>query len=114
VGLFATFATMFVGATGPLVAPFVASYSDKRQNTVATHGALMVLQHGFKIVAFGLLGFSFGPYIPLLVGLIGFGFIGTCLGRMVLNKLPERFFKVGLKIILTLFSLRLLYSAAFT
>lgn len=114
VGLFATFATMFVGATGPLVAPFVAAYCEKRQNTVATHGALMIIQHGFKIIAFGLLGFSFGPYIPLLIGLIAFGFVGTCLGRLVLNKLPERFFKIGLKIILTAFSLRLLYSAAFT
>lgn len=113
VGLLATFATMFVGATGPLVAPFVSAYTDKRQNTVATLAMLMTIQHGFKMIAFGLLGFAFGPYIPLLVGLIGFGFIGTFVGRKVLNKLPERVFKIGLKVILTALAGKLLYGAAF-
>lgn len=112
VGVIATFATMFVGATGPLVAPFVAAHCEKRQNVVATHASLMTIQHGFKMIAFGLLGFGFGPYIPLLVGLIGFGFIGTYLGRAFLHRLPERFFKIGLKIILTGLAIRLLYSAA--
>lgn len=111
VGVIATFATMFVGATGPLVAPFVASYCEKRQNIVATHALLMTIQHGVKMVAFGLLGFSFGPYIPLLIGLISFGFVGTLMGKTLLNKLPEHVFKVGLKAILTLLAVRLMYSA---
>ncbi len=110
-GLVATFVTMFVGATGPLVAPFVAAYCDRRQNTVATHALLMTIQHGVKIAAFGILGFSFGPYIPLLIGLIGCGFIGTLAGKSLLNRLPERVFKTGLKVILTLLSVRLMYSA---
>lgn len=111
VGLIATFATMFVGATGPLVAPFVAAYCEKRQNVVATHAILMTIQHGFKMIAFGILGFAFGPYIPLLIGLIGFGFIGTVMGKTLLNRLPEHVFKIGLKAILTLLALRLMYSA---
>ena len=111
VGAIATFATMFVGATGPLVAPFVAAYCEKRQNVVATHAILMTIQHGFKMIAFGFLGFSFGPYIPLLIGLIGFGFIGTVMGKSLLNRLPEHVFKIGLKAILTLLAARLMYSA---
>ena len=111
VGLLATFVTMFVGATGPLVAPFAAAYCEKRQNVVASHAALMTIQHGLKIVAFGTLGFGFAPYLPLLAGLIGFGFIGTLIGRMVLNRLPERIFRIGLKTLLTLLAIRLLYSA---
>lgn len=30
--------------------------------------ALVPIQHGLKIITFALLGFAFGPYIPLLVG----------------------------------------------
>ena len=111
VGLLATFATMFVGATGPLVAPFVAAHCNQRQNIVATHALLMVIQHGLKMIAFGTLGFAFGPYIPMLILLISFGFIGTLIGKRILKRLPENIFSIGLKIILTLLAFRLMYSA---
>ena len=111
-GLLGAFATMFVGATGPLVAPFTAAASDQRQQVVAPHATLMTIQHGLKIVAFGVAGFAFGPYLPLLAGLLGFGFAGTYLGRHLLDKLPERAFRIGLKAILTAIALRLLYGAA--
>ncbi len=112
VGFLATFATMFVGATGPLVAPFVSSHCKQRHNIVATHALLMVIQHGFKMIAFGALGFSFGPYIPTLIFLISFGFIGTLIGKRILNQLPENIFSISLKIILTMMALRLMYTAA--
>ena len=109
VGFGATLATMFVGATGPLVAPFVAAACPDRQQVVATHATLMTIQHGLKIVAFGTLGFAFGPYIPLLAGLIGFGFAGTWCGKHMLMHLPEKIFRTGLKIILTLLAGRLIF-----
>lgn len=111
VGALSTFATMFVGATGPLVAPFVAAASTERQQVVATHGALMVMQHGLKLVVFGLLGFSIAAYVPLLAGLLAFGFAGTYAGRHVLTKLPEAWFRAGLKAVLTMIAARLLFGA---
>lgn len=113
VGLVGAFVTMFVGATGPLVAPFAAAASDKRQAVVATHATLMTIQHGFKIIAFGFLGFAFGPYIPLLVGLLVCGFIGTYAGKHMLNFMPEHIFRIGLKTVITVLALRLQYSGVF-
>ena len=112
VGAVGTFLSMFIGATGPLVVPFIAAACDKRQQVVATHAMLMSIQHGLKIVAFGYLGFAFGPYVPLLIGLLVFGFVGTSVGKLVLNRLPEKIFRTGLKVILTILALRLLYGAA--
>ncbi len=112
VAVISTFVTMFVGATGPLVAPFVAASTKDRKQVVATHAVLMTIQHLFKLIAFGILGFTFGPYIPLLTGLILCGFAGTWIGKHSLDKLPEHVFRIGLKAILTLIALRLLYSAA--
>jgi len=80
----ATFETIFFGATGPLVAPFVSAHCKQRQNIVATHALLMVIQHGFKMIAFGTLGFAFGPFIPMPIFLISFGFIGTVIGKRIL------------------------------
>jgi uncharacterized membrane protein YfcA len=111
-GVVGAFLTMFVGATGSLVAPFAAAASDQRQQVVATHAALMTIQHGLKIIAFGVVGFAFGPYLALLIGLLACGFAGTYTGRHLLHRLPERAFRIGLKTILTLIALRLLYGAA--
>lgn len=112
VGAASSFVTMFVGATGPLIAPFVSAACPERQQVVATHAMLMSVQHGVKVVAFGALGFAFGPYIPLLVGLLAFGLLGTYAGGRVLDRLPERVFRAGLRAILTLLALRLIYDSA--
>ncbi len=111
VGAISTFVTMFVGATGALVAPFVAAACPDRRQVVSTHAMLMSIQHGFKVMAFGILGFAFGSYIPLLVGLLAFGFLGTYSGRLALNLLPEPVFRIGFKLILTALVVRLLYKA---
>ena len=71
----------------------------------------MTIQHGLKIVTFALLGFAFGPYIALLIGLVTFSFIGSYAGKLLLNRLPERNFRVALKATLTVLALQLLYSA---
>ena len=79
---------------------------------VATHATLMTFQHIFKVIAFGVVGFAFAPYWPLLIGLIGFGTVGTYYGRLALDHLPERLFRIAVRVILTLLGIRLLYAAA--
>ena len=105
---------MFVGGTGPFVAAFVSPDRFGKEPTVATHAACMTFQHGLKVVVFGMLGFAFGPWIPLLVAMVMGGFLGTLAGRVVLLKLPERAFAIAFKTVLTLLALRLLWSAATT
>ncbi|MBT4589729.1 MAG: sulfite exporter TauE/SafE family protein [Rhodospirillaceae bacterium] len=112
VGVVGAFITMFVGATGPVVAPFALAASKVRHQFVATHATFMTIHHTLKLVVFGILGFAFGPYIPLLVGLLIFGFAGTYLGKLMLNRLPEELFRIFLKSILTIMAVRLLYDAA--
>ncbi len=112
VGALASFATMFAGATGPLIAPFIKASAGDRLGIVATHAAFMSWQHGVKIVTFGVLGFAFGPYIALLVAMILFGIVGTWSGRFLLNWMPEKVFRIGFNLVLTVLALRLLWSAA--
>ena len=71
----------------------------------------MTIQHGLKIVTFALLGFAFGPYIPLLIGLVLFSFLGSYAGKLALKRLPEPIFRIALKATLTVLSLQLLYNA---
>jgi len=111
VGVITTIVTMFVGGTGVLVGAFVAPACPNRHQFVSTHSVVMTIQHGVKIAMFALLGFAFGPYVPLLIGLLIFGFLGTYAGKLALNRLPERTFRIALKVVLTLLSLQLLYTA---
>jgi uncharacterized membrane protein YfcA len=111
VGIVGSFCTMFVGATGPFVASFITPDRLDRHAVVATHAACMTMQHTLKVVAFGFLGFAFLPWLPLLAAMIGAGFLGTLLGRRLLDRLPHRIFARAFKVILTVLALRLLYVA---
>ncbi|MCV3272047.1 sulfite exporter TauE/SafE family protein [Roseobacter sinensis] len=102
--------TMFVGGTGPFIAAFVKTLGFDRTTHVATHAAMMTVQHLLKTVAFGLLGFAFSQWIGFVVLLILFGFLGTLAGRSVLVRLNEALFQRVLTAFLTLLALRLVYA----
>ncbi len=114
VGVVGSFVTMFVGATGPFVASFITPDRLERHAVVATHATCMSVQHTLKVAAFGFLGFAFLPWVPLLAAIIAAGFLGTMLGRRLLDRLPHHIFARAFKIILTVLALRLLYAAAST
>ncbi len=110
-GAVASFLTMFFGATGPFVAATLAARLPDRRVYVGTHAACMTAQHGLKIVVFGVLGFAFGPWLPLIVAMVTTGFAGTLVGTRLLDVLPERLFRHALKAVLTLLALNLLLAA---
>lgn len=101
--------TMFFGATGPFVSAYLKTRQYDRMTQVAMQGACMTAQHLLKVVAFGILGFAFGPYVVLIFGLIGFGFLGTIAGKRLLMKIDEALFKKVLNGILILLSARLIW-----
>lgn len=105
-----TLISMFVGATGTLLAPFVVAACRDRIEYIATHAILMIMVHGLKAVVFGVLGFAFGAYLPLMAAMIAATFGGNYFGRAVLRRMPEMVFQRIFQIVLTLLALRLLYS----
>ncbi len=108
-GVFSSFLTMFFGATGSFVSAMVKTMKLGRLEHVATHSACMVAQHLIKVVAFGLLGFAYGPYVGLIVAMVLSGFLGTVIGKHVLVKMNDKTFHRVLAVLLSLLALRLLY-----
>ena len=106
--------SMFVGATGTILAPFVAAACRNRGEYVATHGVLMIMIHGLKVIVFGTLGFAFGTYLPLMAAMIAATFLGNLFGRSVLKKIPERLFQRIFQVVLTILALRLLFTGLST
>ncbi len=113
VGLVASFCTMFIGATGPLVGSFWRVETLGRQGVVANHAACMTVQHGLKVGAFAMLGFPFLQWLPFLAAMIAAGFIGTLLGTRLLKHLPDRGFALAFRAVLTVLAARLIWTALF-
>ena len=111
VGFVTTFLGIFISATGTLLAAFTAAIAPDRRNHVATVGGLMCIVHVVKLVAFGLFGVGFGSYVPLIATMIVTSFIGTWLGRITLDRIPERLFRMVFQVILTVLALRLIWNA---
>lgn len=109
VGGVSTFLTMFFGATGLFVANYTKSLALARHAHVATHAALMTVQHGLKVVVFGLLGFAFGQWAVVIIALILAGLAGTFSGRLLLNRISDKGFRRALDVILLLISVRLIW-----
>lgn len=100
---------MLVGATGPLVSVLFAQFfANDRKALVATHAAGMVAQHGLKIVVFGLAGFAFRDWLPLIAVMIVSGYLGTVYGTRLLERMPEESFRKWFKIAITVLALDLL------
>ncbi|OOV87406.1 hypothetical protein BTA35_0208860 [Oceanospirillum linum] len=106
-----TLISMFVGATGPLVAAFVHRLGQDKLSTTATFSACMSFQHVTKAVVFGALGFHFSAWLVPIVLMIAAGAFGTWLGLKLLNRIPGHLFRRGFALIVTLLALRLLWQS---
>lgn len=113
-GAATTFLSMFVGATGPLVAGVVHRQNYDKHSITATFATCMSFQHLLKMVVFSLVGFTFWQWLPLIIMMILGGMIGTWLGLKMLNKIPAGHFKVIFKTVITLLALRLLWQATYS
>lgn len=110
-GAFTTLVSMFVGATGPLVAGFIHRHDLDKQATTATFAACMSVQHLLKLAVFSTVGFLFSDWLPLVLAMVAAGALGSWLGLRLLDRLPERQFRTGFRVVVTLLAVKLLWGA---
>jgi uncharacterized membrane protein YfcA len=110
-GIGVTFSTMFIGATGPLAMALLPREQLKARQLSATHGSVMIVQHGLKVIVFSAIGFQFKQWAIFLLLMLITGFIGSYTGRSILQRLPEAYFKQAITIILTLLAVKMLVDA---
>jgi len=106
VGFFST----LVGATGPLLGPFILALDLGAQSTIATLAACQIFQHASKVLLFGLRGFDLGGYFLPCVLLSLCAIVGSAIGTRLLDRVPERSFRIGVKVVLTALALQQLYT----
>jgi uncharacterized membrane protein YfcA len=106
-GFAAGFLTLFVGATGPFIAPFFLRDDADNETVIATKAVCQSLGHALKIPAFLALDFDLAPHLPLLAGMIVAVILGTFAGRWLLGKISKRRFVMLFEVLLALIALYL-------
>jgi uncharacterized membrane protein YfcA len=92
-GVATGFLSLFVGATGPFLAPFFLRDDFKKEEVIATKAVCQSLTHLLKIPAFIALGFDYLEHGALLGVLVVMVILGTFTGKWLLRSLDERTFE---------------------
>ncbi len=103
-----TFLSLFVGATGPLGPPVLLREGFRRDRLVATEAVFMSWVHLLKVLTFGLLGFVFRPYVILLAAMVGAVILGSWVGTLLRPRMPEKIFRVTVRILITGLAVRMI------
>jgi uncharacterized membrane protein YfcA len=109
-GVVAGFLTMFVGATGPFIAPFFLRDDLEKEQVIATKAVCQSVGHALKIPAFLSLGFDYVGEATLLGWMIAAVVLGTLTGKKLLTRLDPKWFERLFLALLTLLALHLIGS----
>ena len=110
-GFVATFISLFIGATGPFLAPFYLREGLVKEKLVATKAACQLFLHFFKVCAYLQIGFHVQEHASILFGLIAMVVLGNAIGKKLLKKISDNSFVLALKIILSLLALQIIVKA---
>lgn len=108
VGFFST----LLGATGPLLGPFILALELTGHATIATLAACQIFQHASKVLLFGLQGFDLWRYALPCLALSLCAITGSAIGTRLLDRIPQAHFRLTIKLVLTALALHQLYVGA--
>ena len=109
VGGISGLASVFVGATGPLIAPLFLNNHLTKENIIANKATCQVITHLTKIPLFiYFFNVNYISEYDFLIPLISAVYIGTNLGKKLLGFIPEKTFKILFKSALTIIAIKLI------
>ncbi len=109
VGLIAGLSSIFIGAVGPLIAPFFLRKDLNKEHIIANKAASQMITHLSKIPLFiYFFNMDYTAELNILLPLILAVYFGTNFGKKILSFIPEALFKKLFKITLFIIAIRLI------
>jgi len=99
-----------IGATGPFIAPFFLGIGLTRFELIGTKAACQASGHAAKLILFGMAGFGYLRFGPLMIAMAICTIAGTWLGTRLLHRLDDERFAQIYKLALTAVAIRLIWS----
>jgi uncharacterized membrane protein YfcA len=109
-GLAAGLLAIFVGATGPFLAPFFLRDDFTNEQVIATKAVCQTWLHLLKIPAFLALSFDYTPYASVVVALVTAVIGGTYLGKHLLSTISKERFVFWFQWVLAILAVYLIVS----
>ena len=109
VGFISGLVSIFIGAVGPLIAPFFLRKDLTKENVIANKAACQIITHIGKIPIFMyFFNVNYIEQYTILLPLIISVYIGTNVGKKLLGSISEKTFKMLFKVCLTIIAIRLI------
>jgi uncharacterized protein len=108
VGIAHTFLSTVSGA-GVLFQSMMVNSKLSKEALVATIAGTLLFMALFKSVGYMVAGFDYQPFLPVIGMSWVMGIAGTMLGKRCLDILPDHYFRLLIKTVVTLFALRLFW-----
>ena len=109
-GLAAGLLAIFVGATGPFLAPFFLRDDFDNEEVIATKAVCQTWLHLLKIPAFLALSFDYSPYLAVLAALVAAVIGGTYFGKHLLSRISKERFVFWFQLVLAALAVYLIVS----
>ena len=107
-GFYQTGLGMLAGATGPLGGAVLRHYSAAKDWLVVNTAVYMSINHCLRVAVFTVLGFSFAPWIWLILGMVIAGVLGSWVGTTLRSRIPQTIFQLLFKVLVTVLALRMI------
>ncbi len=104
--------TILIGAAGVLFSAIRRRGGLPKEAVLADQSFIMLCQHILKMLVFGLAGFVFGPYLPLIIPMVCMGLLGTFVGVVLMKKMSSHVFDIIFKAVVTVLAIAMLAKAA--
>lgn len=102
--------TMF--AYGAIFQSVILHTKLERRQIIGTAGGCLTGMGLFKISAYATNGFDYIPFLQVIAASVAVSFAGTWLGRQLVDRMSEKFFRLAYRVLITVTALRLLYVQA--
>ena len=102
------FSTLF--AFGAVLHAVILQTKLERREILGTIAGGLTGMGVFKITGYAIYGFDYSPYLLLITSAIVVSFVGTWVGKRLVDKIPEKQFRIGFRVLISIIALRLLYS----
>ncbi len=109
-GSMAGYISLFLGVSGPIIAPFYLRDYFSKEGLVATKSASQMFTHACKLGVFLSLGRLNSDIFKTALIFIPFVIIGNWIGQRLLQRLSEKKFYLIIRIMITGLVLKMLYS----
>ncbi len=100
-------------AYGALLHAVILHAGLRRREVVATMGAALTGMGIFKITGYAVNGFDYRPYLAVILLSVLSAFVGTWVGKFLIDRISERTFRIAFRLLVTVTALRLVYIGIF-